>query len=45
MFAMIYSMIKGSDNKFQIIVGGFFPEENENWYNAADLKSRYKNFV
>jgi len=45
MFALIYSMIKGSDNKFQIIVGGFFPEEDENWYSAADIKSVYKNFV
>lgn len=38
MFAMIYSMIKDSDNKFQIIVGGFFPEEDDNWYNASDIK-------
>lgn len=43
MFSMIYSMINKTDNKFQIIVGGFFPEEDENWYNATDIKTRYKN--
>lgn len=44
MFSLIYDMIKGSDNKFQIIVGGFFPEEDQNWYGASDIKNVYKNF-
>lgn len=43
MFAMIYSMINKTDNKFQIIVDGFFPEDDEKWYNASDIKARYKN--
>lgn len=30
MFELIYSMIEGSDIKFQVIVGGFFPEGDEN---------------
>lgn len=43
MFSLIYSMIKGSDIKFQIIVGGF-AEDDKNWYGADDIKEVYKNF-
>lgn len=45
MFSVIYSMIKDSDNKFQIIVGGFFPEDDINWYGADDIKTVYKNII